>query len=75
MPRAATKTRRKTPIVRAEAKRPVARATGYAVGNKVSHPKFGDGTVTAVDADKLTIKFRGGRVRLIVDYYVRRRDR
>lgn len=34
---------------------------------------FGDGTVTAIDADKLTIKFEDGRIKQIVDYYVKRR--
>jgi hypothetical protein len=49
---------------------------------------FGDGTVTAVDANKLTIKLTDGRVKQIVDadkltirfneivdYYVKRRGR
>ena len=34
---------------------------------------FGDGTVTAVDGDKLLIKFKDGRVKQIVDYYVKHR--
>ena len=40
-----------------EAGRPAVTATGYAAGELVSHPMFGPGTVTAVDTDKLTIKF------------------
>jgi hypothetical protein len=36
---------------------------------------FGPGTVTAVEADKLTIKFADGQVKQIVDYYVNRRTR
>jgi cyanate lyase len=47
--------------------------TGYLIGALVSHPMFGDGTVTAIDADKLTIKFEDGRIKQIVDYYVKRR--
>jgi hypothetical protein len=31
--------------------------------------------VTAIDADKLTIKFADGQVKQIVDYYVKRRER
>ena len=58
-----------------EAERPAAKATGYAAGELVSHPLFGDGTVTAVDGDKLTIEFKDGRVKQIVDYYVKHRSR
>jgi len=50
-------------------------ATGYAAGELVSHPMFGPGTVTAVEADKLTIKFADGQVKQIVDYYVSPRTR
>ena len=48
-------------------------ATGskFAVGELVSHPMFGQGTVTAINADKLTIEF-ADQVREIVDYYVRK---
>jgi hypothetical protein len=56
-----------------EAERPVVEMTGYAAGDRVSHPQFGDGTVTAIEADKLTIKFEDGRVKQIVDCYVKRR--
>ena len=47
--------------------------TNYAVGARIVHPMFGDGTVTAIDADKLTIRFRRGRPRQIVDAYVKHR--
>jgi hypothetical protein len=57
------------------ATQPVVEATGYPVGTLVSHPQFGEGTVMAIDADKLTIKFDDGRVKQIVDYYVKRRER
>jgi hypothetical protein len=50
-------------------------ATGYAAGDLVSHPMFGDGTVKAVDANKLTIRFEVGRERYIVDTFVKRRPR
>ncbi len=45
----------------------------YALGDLISHPMFGDGTVTAIDADKLTIEFDGNVVKQIVDYYVKPR--
>jgi hypothetical protein len=60
--------------VPSEAERPV-KASNYTAGDSVSHPMFGDGTVTAVDANKLTIEFKDGRVKQIVDYYVKRRPR
>ena len=56
-------------------KRPSRKASGYAAGDLVSHPMFGDGTVTAVEAGKLTIAFKDGRVKQVVDYYVKRRQR
>jgi len=45
----------------------------FAVGDGVSHPKFGNGIVTAIDGDKLTIEFTGKMTKQIVDYYVKRR--
>jgi DNA helicase II / ATP-dependent DNA helicase PcrA len=48
---------------------------GYVIGSRVSHRMFGDGTVTAIDGDKLLIKFKDGRVKQIVDYYVKHRGR
>ena len=56
-------------------KAPPVDTDGYAVGSKVVHPIFGDGTVTAVDANKLTIRFRGGRERQILDAFVKHRPR
>lgn len=31
----------------------------HTVGDQILHPMFGDGTVKAIDGDKLTIKFAG----------------
>jgi len=45
----------------------------YALGDVISHPIFGDGTVAAIDADKLTIEFEGNVMKQIVDYYVKPR--
>ena len=49
--------------------------TMYAIGDDVAHPQFGDGTVTATEGDKLLITFADGRVKQILDYYVKRRTR
>ena len=49
--------------------------SGYAIGDPISHPQFGDGAVTAIDGEKLTIQFADGRVKQILDYYVKRRSR
>ena len=54
---------------------PPAVAGAYAIGTLVTHPMFGDGTVTAVAADKLTISFKDGRVKQILDAYVKHRRR
>jgi hypothetical protein len=61
--------------VHPEKERPSGKATGSVVGDLVSHPMFGDGTVAAVEADKLTIEFKDGRVKRIVDSYLKRRLR
>jgi len=45
----------------------------YAVGDHISHLMFGDGTVTAIDANKLTIDFPGSVTKQIIDGYVTHR--
>jgi hypothetical protein len=45
-------------------------APGYATGDLVSHPLFGDGAVTAIVDDKLTIDFGDRGIKQIVHYYV-----
>ena len=37
-----------------------AEAVGFSVGDRVSHPKFGDGTVMGIAEDTLTIQFAAG---------------
>ena len=49
-----------------------AQTSAFAIKDRVSHRLFGDGVVIAVDGEKLTIKFADGRVKQIVDYYVKR---
>ena len=54
----------------------VAKSTGatslFAVGERVFHQKFGNGNVTAVDGNKLTIKFDRAGEKRVVDSFVER---
>jgi hypothetical protein len=47
----------------------------FAIGDRVSHPQFGDGSVTAIDGGTLTIAFVDHQVRQILDYYVKRQKK
>ena len=46
--------------------------SGFAKGDRVSHPKFGVGAVTAVDGNKLTIAFDTGESKRVVASFVER---
>jgi DNA helicase-2/ATP-dependent DNA helicase PcrA len=54
----------------------VAKSTGaaslFAVGERVFHQKFGNGNVTAVDGNKLTIRFDKAGEKRVVDNFVER---
>jgi DNA helicase II / ATP-dependent DNA helicase PcrA len=54
----------------------VAKSTGtassFAAGDRVFHQKFGNGNVTAVDGNKLTIKFDKAGEKRVVDSFVER---
>ena len=54
----------------------MAKSTGaaslFAVGDRVFHQKFGNGNVTAVDGNKLTIKFDKAGEKRVVDSFVER---
>jgi len=69
MPRSAGKTATRASQARDSATSP----SGFKVGDRVSHPKFGNGVVKAVSADKLSIQFSRNVVKEIVDYYLKRR--
>jgi hypothetical protein len=45
----------------------------YAIGDRISHPMFGHGTVAAIDVHTLTIEFGGNVVKQILDGYVKPR--
>jgi DNA helicase-2/ATP-dependent DNA helicase PcrA len=49
-----------------------AEGAGYIVGNRVRHQKFGPGTVTEVDGNKLTIEFDHAGRKRVVDSFVAR---
>jgi len=46
----------------------------YTVGDQISHPMFGDGIVTAIHTDKLTIEFPHSGITQIVDDFVTHRE-
>ena len=49
---------------------PVVYVSAYTVGNKVTHPSFGDGKVLSVDRDQLRIQF-GKDEKVILDGFVK----
>ncbi len=49
-----------------------ANAPDFKVGTRVSHEKFGEGTVTLVDGNKLTIQFDDGETKRVVASFVER---
>jgi hypothetical protein len=73
---AETKNPAKTRARRASAVKPaspaIAYVSKYAVGDQILHAMFGDGTVTAIDANKLTIEFPSA-TKQIVDDFVKHR--
>jgi DNA helicase-2/ATP-dependent DNA helicase PcrA len=54
----------------------VAKSTGidsqFSVGDRVFHQKFGNGNVTLVDGNKLTIRFDKAGEKRVVDSFVER---
>ena len=45
----------------------------FKLGERVTHPKFGNGIVKAINSEKLTIQFSRDVVKEILDYYVKHR--
>jgi hypothetical protein len=74
MAEAKTSTKARVPRVSAQKPTPppTAHASKYAVGDQISRPMFGDGTVMAVDANKLTVEFACA-TKQIVDDFVKHR--
>ena len=46
--------------------------TRFSVGDRVTHPSFGDGNVTSIHDDKLTIVFEKAGTKVVVDGFVKR---
>ena len=70
-----TRTRKRVAQKAATTSAPLVVTTSFTLDEEVTHPKFGDGTITDLESNKLTIKFSDGRVKQILDYYVKRRAR
>ena len=49
---------------------PPARSSAFAEGQRVFHIKFGNGTVTGVDGNKLTIDFDKAGRKMVLDSFV-----
>ena len=49
---------------------PVVHVSAYSVGNRVTHPSFGDGKVMSIDRDQLTIQF-GKNEKVILESFVK----
>ena len=49
-----------------------AKLTTFAVGDRISHPQFGDGTITVIEGPKLSIAFDTRGEKQIIDSYVKR---
>jgi hypothetical protein len=66
-------TARKTTEPKASTAPVPAYVSDYAIGDHISHPVFGDGTVTAIDQNKLTVEFPDSVTKQIIDGYVTHR--
>jgi hypothetical protein len=75
-PKAASKAAAKTTTKSAAKKKPAAppppvvHVSAYSVGNRVSHPVFGEGKVTAIDRDQLSIQFANSE-KVVLESFVK----
>jgi hypothetical protein len=51
---------------------PIPYVSPFSIGDHISHPQFGEGTVTEIDDVKLTIDFASRGTKQIIDHYVKR---
>jgi hypothetical protein len=51
---------------------PIVAPSLYAKGDQVQHPQFGKGTVSGVDAGKLTIAFESVGTKVVLESYLKR---
>jgi DNA helicase-2/ATP-dependent DNA helicase PcrA len=63
--------RQKT-VAEAVARPAPAKLTAFAVGDRISHPQFGDGTITAIEGPRLSIAFDTCDEKQIIESYVKR---
>ena len=49
--------------------------SALAVGDRVTHSQFGDGTITAIEGPKLSITFDTEGNKQIIDSYVKRQKK
>ena len=63
---------RKKTVAEAVAQPAPVKLTAFVVGDRISHPQFGGGTVTAIAGPKLSIAFDKRGEKQIIDSYVKR---
>jgi DNA helicase-2/ATP-dependent DNA helicase PcrA len=64
--------RREPPTIEGELVAKSAATSSFSVGDRVFHIKFGNGNVTAIDGNKLTIQFDKAGEKRVVDSFVER---
>jgi hypothetical protein len=67
--------RRKRTLPQGIAQTTPATISAFAVGDRVAHPQFGDGTITAIEGPKLSITFDTEGNKQIIDSYVKRQKK
>jgi hypothetical protein len=65
-------TARVKPKAQAAVTAPISYVSPFSIGDHISHPQFGEGTVTEIEDAKLTIDFASRGTKQIIDYYVKR---
>lgn len=67
--------RRKRTLPQAIAQTKPATISAFAVGDRLTHSQFGDGTITAIEGPKLSITFDTEGNKQIIDSYVKRQKK
>jgi hypothetical protein len=67
--------RRKSTLRPAIAQATPTTISAFAVGDRVAHPQFGDGTITAIESPRLSIAFDTDGNKQIIDSYVKRQKK
>ena len=49
--------------------------SAFALGDRIAHPQFGDGTITAIEGPRLSITFDADGSKQIIDSYVKRQKK